>query len=1092
MKHILSSAVVMAVVLASSVEAATRTWAGGSGNWTNPAMWVGGVAPSPGDDLVFPGPGSGTMINDFPAGTPFRSINVSSGPTIGGWILDGNPIVLGEGGFSANPTMQVGLAIALSANQSWTFNSYAALRVPLELNGHALVITANGYLEWWGGTGSGSLTINGNGDLNAIHTTTTTFPLTLDDIQATLQHPYPGPVTVTGNEVLTLINCATYGPLTMNGGILVVFNCGTSADFTMGPGAVFRVPISNSTALDVNGTVTLGGAALNVVTSGPFGVPGEVTVLIVNDGVDPVQGTFAGLPEGSLITSNGRRFAISYRGGDGNDVVLVELPPPATTFTVTNLNDSGPGSLRQAVLDANATAGFDTITFQSGLAGTITLTGGEIAISDSVRIFGPHGGGITVSGNDTSRIFSADTSEVTIANLTLTRGRAAQGGAIDARLNQLVLSGMTLSENTALTGDGGALRIGIGSAPSPGGRLETLVIRDSTITGNSALNGYGGGIWYRGAAGQMDHVTLTNNGAANSGGGMYAEVYPRFTFGQLAMRFALVTGNESCRLPQTTACGGAGLSVHTTDLVESKTSFLLDASSINNNNAHPENGGSGGGVRCVSSSGAMFVGCSLLRSAIWGNNAFHGGGIYAEYASLGLSHSTVVSNTGYGNGGGVYVATSAGLANVTMTGNRAVGEGGGLYAAGWPYGDIANSIVADNTSDASPAGTPDVGTAAGVTVPVEYSLIRTPGTASIGVKAGYVTGVDPLLGPLQVDPGSPTPTRDPLAGSPVINAGDPAFTATSDDVYDQRFYPRIAGGRVDMGAVEVQAAPTSADVSVDKTVNGTVFARRPASYDITVANAGPAIANDVTLTDTLPAGARILDVHTSQGTCAFASTTTTCNLGSIVAGVSATVTVHFIIDAPGTYQTTASATTSSTDSNSANNARTTAVTVQPVAGEAPRHDLSITQAVSRATPVAGQPLFFILTVSNAGPDAASNVVVTDRLPSNATFVDATASQGTCIHDVRGDVICSLGTLAGGQSATVTIQVIPEAGSITNGAMVNSTATGGFGDPAFANNVTTTTVAASEHASDIPTTSEWAKILLAAAMTLAGWLALRRS
>ena len=896
---------------------------------------------------------------------------------------------------------------------------------------------------------------------------------------------------MTGDEVLTLINCATYGPLTMNGGVLVVGNCGTSADFTMAPGAVFRAPIGNTTALDVSGTVTLGGAALDVVTSGPFGDPGRITVLIVNDGVDPIQGTFAGLAEGSVITSDGRRFAISYRGGDGNDVVLVELPPPATTFTVTNLNDAGPGSLRQAVLDANATAGFDTITFQSGLAGTITLTSGEMAITDSVRIFGPDDRAITVSGNDTSRIFSADTSEVTITNLTLTRGRAAQGGAIDARLNQLVLSGMTLSQNTALTGDGGALRIGIGSAPSPGGVLDTLVIRDSTITGNSALNGHGGGIWYRGAAGQMDHVTLTNNGAANSGGGMYAEVYPRFTFGQLAMRFALVTGNKSCRLPQTGSCGGGGLAVFPTDLVESLSFFRLDASSINNNNAHPENGGSGGGLRCVSSPGAMFVGCTVSHSAIWGNNAFHGGGAYAEHARLGLNQSTVVSNTAYGNGGGIYVAAASSLSNVTMTGNRAVGQGGGLYAAG-PGPDIFNTIVADNTSDANPTGSPDLGTAAGGIVFVHYSLIRTPGTATIATKGGNITGVDPLLGPLQVDPGSPTPTRDPLAGSPVINAGDPAFTTTSDDVYDQRFYPRIAGGRVDMGAVEVQAAPTGADVSVGKTVNGTVFARRPASYEITVANAGPAIANGVTLTDTLPAGARIVDVQTSQGTCTLASTTMTCNLGSIVAGVPTTVTVHFIIDAPGTYQTTASATTTSTDSNPANNSRTTAVVVQPVAGEAPRHDLTMTQAVSPAAPVAGQPLFFILTVTNAGPDAASNVVVTDRLPLNATFVDATASQGTCIHDARGDVICSLGTLASGQSATVTIQVIPEAGSITNGAMVNSMASGGFGDPAFANNVTTTTVAANAHASDIPTTSEWAKILLAAAMTLAGWFALRRT
>ncbi|MGH7963573.1 MAG: hypothetical protein ACRERD_17410, partial [Candidatus Binatia bacterium] len=59
-----------------------------------------------------------------------------------------------------------------------------------------------------------------------------------------------------------------------------------------------------------------------------------------------------------------------------------------TTFTVTNLDNAGTGSLRQAILDANALAGADIITFQSGLTGTITLTSGELTIADSVDIQG--------------------------------------------------------------------------------------------------------------------------------------------------------------------------------------------------------------------------------------------------------------------------------------------------------------------------------------------------------------------------------------------------------------------------------------------------------------------------------------------------------------------------------------------------------------------------------------------------------------------------------------------------------------------------------------------------------------------------------
>ena len=74
----------------------------------------------------------------------------------------------------------------------------------------------------------------------------------------------------------------------------------------------------------------------------------------------------------------------------------------AASFEVSNLGDSGVGSLREAVEAANAAAGLDVITFAAGLSVAIVLTSGQLAISDSLEIVGPGRGVLTVDGNSAS------------------------------------------------------------------------------------------------------------------------------------------------------------------------------------------------------------------------------------------------------------------------------------------------------------------------------------------------------------------------------------------------------------------------------------------------------------------------------------------------------------------------------------------------------------------------------------------------------------------------------------------------------------------------------------------------------------------
>ena len=68
----------------------------------------------------------------------------------------------------------------------------------------------------------------------------------------------------------------------------------------------------------------------------------------------------------------------------------------AATYSVTNANDSGPNSLRQAILDA---AAGDTISFASGVTGTITLTSAQLTINKNLTINGPGAAHLTISGN---------------------------------------------------------------------------------------------------------------------------------------------------------------------------------------------------------------------------------------------------------------------------------------------------------------------------------------------------------------------------------------------------------------------------------------------------------------------------------------------------------------------------------------------------------------------------------------------------------------------------------------------------------------------------------------------------------------------
>lgn len=101
-------------------------------------------------------------------------------------------------------------------------------------------------------------------------------------------------------------------------------------------------------------------------------------------------------------------------------------------------------------------------------------------------------------------------------------------------------------------------------------------------------------------------------------------------------------------------------------------------------------------------------------------------------------------------------------------------------------------------------------------------------------------------------------------------------------------------------------------------------------------------------------------------------------------------------------------------------------------------DLAITKTASPVQVNAGSTLSYQITVSNNGPDTATNVVVTDTLPAGVTYL---ANTDSCVQGPPGTLTCNLGTLANGDTSTFTIQVLVAAnlvGTITNTATVTGT------------------------------------------------------
>jgi len=473
-------------------------------------------------------------------------------------------------------------------------------------------------------------------------------------------------------------------------------------------------------------------------------------------------------------------------------ILLGASPSMATTFTVTNTDDAGAGSLRQAVDDANTAGGDNTIVFDlPGVAQpVIALTTDGLEALSNITILNDRPGDVPVTIRAETPSFSLiacfyiwDGHHLTLAGLTISGpagGLYDQDSGINNQNAYVTLRNCTLTDNSAFLG--GALR-------NEGGEA-TLI--NCLVTGNRARQG--GGL-YNDEGGKLilQHCTISDN-SADQGGGI------QNWSGDVTLIDCTVSGN----LATSTLSGNQGGAGIANGGLLAMTNCTLSGNQV----AH-YGGGAIFTVGGVTANNCTFVNNKgELGGAIWdsgstsnpsalSNCTFSGnfivyidgiarsGAIYAnyQYASQGIpsmainncSFSGISGDPGSFDPGAILAAdgqnTKVEVANSLF---RSMSGGTNLYNGN------GSTLISRGHNLCNDDASGDGGTGPG-------GLLNSPGD---------IRNTDPMLGPL-TDNGGPTQTFALLPGSPAINAGDD----TTAFWRDQRGYVR--NGTSDIGAYEV-------------------------------------------------------------------------------------------------------------------------------------------------------------------------------------------------------------------------------------------------------------------------------------------------
>jgi subtilisin-like proprotein convertase family protein len=631
----------------------------------------------------------------------------------------------------------------------------------------------------------------------------------------------------------------------------------------------FTVTYRDNSGINVG---TLDGADVRVTGPGGYNQLAAFVGVSPTGNGTPRTATYSIVPPGgSWDAADNGAYTLSLEPAQVSDVDGNAISAgPAGTFSVAilrvlNANDSGTGSLREALTLANSTSIDDLILFDP----TVFATPQTISLLTALPPIAAGGGGLTIDGPGSDlltvrrspsatanfRILETTSPALILSGMRLTGGNTGTGagiwegaGGAVLRLDDLVIEG------NAATGAGGGIFIDSGSF---------LEIKNSRLSGNSAV-GRGGAIYFWSGGGLvMDNTVITGNVATTEGGGLSWWGIPSatppagFTADTVVVKNSTFTGNAAG-----TVGGGIAMPNQTgTFLLQNSTvsanvagtvgggmnktgpgALTIENSVFESNTA---DGGSGGGLAVTAGSGVTVVGSSFV-----GNSAATDGGAISNVSTgttpLTVQNSTLAGNTAALSGGGIAVTAGGApttVVNSTIVGNRAnataaTAGGGGIARTSTTDGtlDIQNSVVAGNLA-AAPANGPDVLTGAtGSTVNAANSAIGTStGYTLTGNTSNVAPGTDLKLAPV-ANWGGKGRSVSLLPGSPLIDTGSNALIPAGITT-DQRggAFARTVGTTVDIGAVELQAPflPIALSAPANVTVNGGT------AYTFTVTFADP-------------------------------------------------------------------------------------------------------------------------------------------------------------------------------------------------------------------------------------------------------------